>query len=164
MYQKTKSHIPNILFALGTVLTVTLASPAKVGKAGMAMEQVSSGLSGRTAAAPVVSSIVRSDSNPAFAETVEFKVTFSEPVTGVDTGDFAPVVRGINFPLVTDVRGKGSTYYVTVFTGCGSGTLGLSVIDFDLISNAAGEKLGGTGFHNGDFTDSEVYTIRRKGK
>lgn len=159
---KTKLFIMSVFF----ILAVFLASPASIGKAEEANVQISSCANGclapkQTSTAPVVSSIVRTGPVTANAETVEFKVTFSEPVTGVDAGDFSPVVSGIGFALVTEARGSGSTYFVTIYTGYGNGTLGLSVVDFDLISNAAGEKLGGTGLHNGDFIGGETYTIVR---
>lgn len=159
---KTKIFIMSVFFALAVFLT----SPVGIGKAEVANVQISSCMNGcpapkKTSTAPVVSSIVRSGPVSVNAETVEFKVTFSETVTGVDKGDFSPVVSGIGFALVTGVRGSGSTYFVTVYTGYGEGSLGLSVMDFDLVSNAAGEKLGGTGLHNGDFAGGETYTIIR---
>src|SRR5439155_1208231 len=47
---------------------------------------------------------------------------------------------------------------LTANTGSGSGTLGLNLVDDDSIADSAGNKLGGTGTGNGNFT-GEVYTI-----
>ena len=155
-----KFFFTSVFLALAVFLTTGF------GKTEAANAQKSSCANGcpapiQTSAVPVVSSIVRSGSHSTSAETVEFKVTFSEPVTGVDIGDFTPVVSGIGFALVTDVYGSGSTYFVTVYTGYGDGILGLNLVDYDLISNATGNKLGGVGLHNGDFIEGESYTIIR---
>ena len=159
---KTRFYFTSVFLALA----ILISNPASIGKADMADVQASSCINGclvpkQTSTAPVVSSIVRSGLNPTDGQNIEFKVMFSEPVTGVDIGDFSPVVNGIGFALVTEVYGSGSTYFVTVYTGYGDGTLGLSVVDYDLISNATGEKLGGVGLHNGDYTGGETYTIVR---
>ena len=44
--------------------------------------------------------------------------------------------------------------------GSGSGTLGLDLVDDDTIEDGAGNKLGGTGTGNGNFT-GQVYNIDR---
>ena len=58
------------------------------------------------------------------------------------------------------VSGGGASYTVTASSGTGSGTLGLNLVDDDSITDAAGNKLGGTGAGNGNFT-GQVYTIDR---
>ena len=163
---KHKLYVLSILSALVISLAVFFISPADPGKADTAYAQAASCANGclalkQASMVPVVISIVRSSSNPTDAEWVDFTVTFSEPVKGVDKGDFAPVVQGVEYAFVADVFGFGSTYIVTVYTGFGDGSLGLSVVDYDLISNVAGETLGGIGSHNGDFTGGEAYTIVR---
>lgn len=110
---------------------------------------------------PVVTSVVRSGLNPTNADTVEFKVMFSEPVTDVDITDFAPVLQGVGFVFVTDVYGSGSTYVVSVYTGYGNGTLGLDIVDNDTIRNESGDTLGGVGVYNGNFSGNEVYSIAK---
>ncbi|MCX7423797.1 MAG: hypothetical protein NT013_30255 [Planctomycetia bacterium] len=77
---------------------------------------------------PVVNSIVRSGTNPSKASSVNFVVTFSEPVTGVGVGDFVIDQVGVPQATIASVSGSGSTYTVTVNTGNGEGTLS---IDFD---------------------------------
>ncbi|MCS7045072.1 MAG: hypothetical protein NZO58_01820, partial [Gemmataceae bacterium] len=108
---------------------------------------------------PVVDSIVRADGNPTNAASVQFTVTFSENVTGVDASDFTLTTSGVSGASITSVTGTGATRTVTVNTGTGSGTIRLDVVDDDTIVDGAGNKLGGTGAGNGDFTTGEVYTI-----
>ncbi len=108
--------------------------------------------------APTVSSINRADSNPTNAGTVHFTVTFSKSVTGVDSSDFVLAASGVSGASISNVSGNGSSYTVTVSTGSGDGTLGLNLVDDDSIMDADGNKLGGTGTGNGNFT-GQVYTI-----
>jgi len=110
--------------------------------------------------APTVVSINLADANPTSAASVHWTVTFSESVTGVDATDFTLAVGGGlgGTPAITAVTGSGSSYTVTASTGSGPGTLGLNLVDNDSIKDAAGNKLGGTGTGNGNFT-GQVYTI-----
>jgi hypothetical protein len=122
--------------------------------------------------APTVSSINRVSTNPTNTTgNVDWTVTFSENVTGVDTGDFVLTSNGLGgSPAISSVTqgANASVYTVTASTGTGSGTLGLNLNDDDSIADAAGHKLGGTGTGtaggsgtgNGSFT-GEVYTIDR---
>ncbi|MDT5060593.1 MAG: trimeric autotransporter adhesin, partial [Acidobacteriota bacterium] len=108
--------------------------------------------------APTVASVVRL--NPASATTnaasVDFSVTFSEPVTSVDTGDFAlTTTGGITTPSVTGVSGSGSTYTVTVNTGSGDGTLRLDVVNDNSIKDVVNLPLAA------GFTTGQVYIINR---
>ena len=118
---------------------------------------------------PQVSSINRADASPTNASSVHWTVTFSESVSGVDSGDFALVNSGLGgTPAITSVTGGGASYTVTASTGSGNGTLGLNLNDNDSITDAAGNKLGGTGTGtagsggtgNGSFT-GQVYTLDR---
>ncbi|PYS45741.1 MAG: hypothetical protein DMF68_21340 [Acidobacteria bacterium] len=109
---------------------------------------------------PFVVSIKRANSNPTNLGSVDFTVTFSKPVTGVDTTDFALTVNSLTSTSVTNVTPVDSSHYtVTVNTGSGDGTLRLDLIDDDSIVDTGGRKLGGTGTGNGNFTSGEVYTI-----
>jgi len=109
--------------------------------------------------APSVQSIARANTDPTSAASVDFTVTFNEPVTGVDAADFALAASGVSSPSITSVTGSGP-YTVTVNTGSGSGTLGLNLADDDSIADAAGNLLGGTGNGNGNFT-GQVYTVQK---
>lgn len=85
---------------------------------------------------------------------VDFIVTFSEPVTGVDAADFSLVIGGgITGAGITTVGGSGSEYIVKVDTGTGDGTLRLDVLDDDSIKDVAMNPL------NGGFTSGEVYVV-----
>src|SRR5207253_609518 len=108
------------------------------------------------AIAPTVSSINRANASPTNSSSVGFTVTLSESVTGVDASDFALAVSGISGASISSVTGSGSSYTVNINTGTGSGTLGLNLVDDDSIADTAGNKLGGTGAGNGNFT-GQVY-------
>ena len=106
--------------------------------------------------------ITRANPSPNGAATVDFTVTFSEGVSGVDASDFAlaqsPVGLGASIASVT---GSGP-YTVRVNTGAGNGMLGLNLVDNDSIVDVAGNNLGGTGAGNGNVT-GPVYTISKTG-
>lgn len=103
---------------------------------------------------PEVTSIVRADSNPTDAASVDFTVTFSESITGMGTGDFVIDATGITGASVTGISGSGAAYTVTVNTGSGSGTLS---IDFD--ADASGGVTNGNCVSTADFTNGEEYDI-----
>lgn len=110
--------------------------------------------------APTVVSITRLDPNPSDKSAVSFKVTFSEAVTGVDAADFKLAATGtLAGGSITTVTGSGAEYTVSIDAGTGDGTVRLDLIDDDSITDAAGNKLGGTGTGNGDFITGEEYTI-----
>lgn len=111
-----------------------------------------------------VACISRLDSNPTNAQSVQYLVQFSEPVTGVDTVapfcDFI-LAPGVSGASITAVSGSGQTYIATVDTGSGEGDLRLDVVDDDSIRDLEGNSLGGAGVGNGEFTTGESYTIDR---
>ena len=111
--------------------------------------------------APAVSSILRAGTDPTNAASVQWTVTFGEPVSGVGSGDFT-LARGggLTGGTITAVTGSGTTYTVTSGTGTGSGTLGLDLADDDTIADAAGNPLGGTGVGNGNFS-GQTYSVDR---
>ena len=91
---------------------------------------------------------------------MDFTVTFSESVTGVDAGDFVLTKTGtISGESVGGVSGGPTIYVVTVNTGTGDGTLRLDLIDNDSIVDLASNPLGGVGSGNGSFTLGDSYTI-----
>lgn len=116
---------------------------------------------------PAVLSISRAGENPTDAASVQFMVTFSEPVSGVDVSppfnDFGLVVSaGLSGSAITSVRAvSGATYAVHVNTGSGDGILRLDVQDNDSILDTRGQALGGAGAGNGSFTTGERYNIDR---
>ena len=98
--------------------------------------------------------------NPTNAGAVDFLVTFSEDVSGVDLNgsDFALTTTGISGASIANVSGTGSTRTVTVNTGTGTGTLGLNLVDDDSIVDANSEPLDGPPAGNGSFT-GQLYDI-----
>jgi hypothetical protein len=114
-----------------------------------------------------VLSITRVDSNPTGAASVDYELTFSKPVTGVDVippfTDFklstGSELAGAAVTTVTAT--SGSTYRVSVNTGSGNGTLRLDLVDDDSIIDVQGNPLGGVGAGNGDFSAGETYTVNR---
>ncbi|WP_027359891.1 DUF4347 domain-containing protein [Desulforegula conservatrix] len=112
--------------------------------------------------APEVSSINMAGVSPTGAASVNYTVTFSESVSGVDTSDFSLTTTVSASGSVTGVSGSGSTYTVTVSSVTGDGTLRLDLADDDSITNANSVSLGGTGTAgsgNGSFTGGQSYTI-----
>ena len=104
---------------------------------------------------PTVTAIDRADSDPTNSNSVDFTVTFSESVSGIDTGDFALVLSGTASGSIDSVSAaSGDTITVAVDTVAGDGGLGLN-FDFDAstsVQDAAGNSAAL------DFTGQE-YTI-----
>jgi beta-lactamase superfamily II metal-dependent hydrolase len=112
---------------------------------------------------PIVSSSVRADENPTDLDSVNFTVTFSKTVTGVNTSapfnDFTLTNTGVTGAYLSAVSGSGAIYTVTVNTGAGDGTIRLNIVDDDSIRDASNHPLGGNGTGNGNFISGETYTI-----
>ncbi len=107
---------------------------------------------------PTVLTSLRSNASPTTAASVNYIVSFSEPVTGVDISDFVLAKSsGVSGATVTGVSGGPANYVVSVNTGSGSGTIRLAVYDNDSIRNANNIPLGGAGAGNGNFTTGETY-------
>ena len=115
--------------------------------------------------APEVSSIERAGSTDSTnTDSVDFDVTFSESVTGVDASDFvATQVDGDATGSVSAVSGSGSTYTVTVTGVSGDGDLRLDVVDDDSVTSDSNDvELGGVGTDgagDGKYTSGETYTV-----
>jgi len=105
---------------------------------------------------PTVLASARADTNPTNAASVNFTVTFSKPVIGVDMADFSLTTTGVTGAAVSGVGGSGTTYTVTVNTGSGSGTLRLEVPASATIHDLDGNPLGSLPFTSGD-----VYTVTK---
>ena len=101
------------------------------------------------------------------ATSVDFAVTFSEAMTGVDENDFSLTVNenpweNITGASITGVSGGPVTYTVSVDTGSGEGTLRLNVLDDgSIVSLDSSEPLGGPGSENGAYSYGQSYTIDR---
>ena len=109
--------------------------------------------------APTVVSITRADPSPTDAASVDFAVTFSESVTGVDTGDFSLTTAGrVSGASVTAVNGNDATYAVTVSAGAGGGTLRLDIPGTATITDLVGNPLGGLPYESGE-TYTALYKV-----
>jgi hypothetical protein len=109
---------------------------------------------------PLVSGIAAATSNPTNADSVDFTVSFTQAVSGVDTSDFVlSTTGGVSNAQIAGVTAISPlTYRITVNTGSGDGGLGLNLIDNDSIRNELEVPLGDTGNDNGNFT-GQVYTL-----
>lgn len=120
-----------------------------------------------TVSFPKVLSSVRASANPTNATNVNFTVTFSSAVTGVDIvapfSDFGLTIgSGIAGAFISSVTPvSGTTYTVNVNTGSGNGTIRLDVIDDDSVVDSGAHPLGGAGAGNGNFITGEVYTVSK---
>jgi hypothetical protein len=124
---------------------------------GRALAQTNVTLISNTIVIPVcVLSITRVNINPTTSSSVDFMVTFSEAVIGVDISDFSLTTTGsVSGATVTGVSGSGSVYTVTVNTGTGSGMIYLDVPLSATVTDLAGHTLCGL-----PFTSGESYTVR----
>ncbi|NOT06261.1 MAG: hypothetical protein HOP27_16840 [Anaerolineales bacterium] len=110
---------------------------------------------------PSVLSINRASADNTAASIVNYTVTFSEPVYGVDLADFSLVQSGgVSGATLRSISGTGAVRTVSVNTGTGSGSLQLNLVDNNTIVDYSSYPLGGVGAGNGDFT-GQVYTINR---
>jgi CSLREA domain-containing protein len=112
---------------------------------------------------PFVSSITRTNSSPTNTATVDFTVTFSEAVNGVDTTDFTLITSGLGgvpaVTLVTPASGPSVTYTVTASTGTGNGTIKLKLVDNNSITDVTAKTLAaspGTVENDGTFTPTDL--------
>ncbi|WP_372895217.1 beta-propeller fold lactonase family protein, partial [Stieleria sp.] len=80
---------------------------------------------------------------------IDFTVTLTEPVTGLDATDFAVDVTGTASANIASITGADDTYTVSLSLGTGQGTLVLRLIDDDSIIDAEGMPLGRTGSNGG---------------
>jgi hypothetical protein len=110
-----------------------------------------------------VLSITRASANPINASNVDFTVSFSKAVSGIDLAppypDFVLTTMGLTDAFITNVSGSGSIYTVTINTGSGNGTIRLDVVDDDSIKDIDLTPLGGAGLGNGNYTNGKLYNI-----
>jgi parallel beta-helix repeat protein len=103
---------------------------------------------------PFVLSSARADTNPTNLDSVNFIVTFSEPVMGVDIADFTLATVGISGASLTSLSGSSSIYTITASTGSGFGSLRLDIPGTASITDLMNNPVGGL-----PYTAGEVYTI-----
>jgi sugar lactone lactonase YvrE len=104
---------------------------------------------GTDATAPTIASFTVGTSN---ATTVNFLLTFSEPVSGVDAADFVAVAAGGANATIGAVTGGGAAYTIPVsYTGPGTIRLDLKVSGTGIVDAASNALAGGA--------TSPVFTI-----
>lgn len=107
---------------------------------------------------PEVSSIARagaaSATVPGSANSVDYTVTFSQAVTGVDASDFILTSAGSAIGNIARISGSGTTYTVTVDSLSGDGTLRL-----DLKNSGTGIQDGGSNAISGGYTAGQTFTL-----
>ncbi len=104
---------------------------------------------------PAVQTITRVNPTPTALTSVDFTVTFSESVTGVDLSDFTLTTSGVSNVTVSGISGTGSVYTVTVNTGSGNGTIRLDVVNDNSIKDAVLNPLAA------GFTSGQSYTVSK---
>ncbi|ALL04362.1 hypothetical protein AQ505_01920 [Pedobacter sp. PACM 27299] len=102
---------------------LTLPTPGAVGSLANGRSIVINGI------APTVLSIVRKTpvTELTNVNTVQYTVTFSEPVTGVDQLDFQISTGSTPLSSINAIEGSGAIYTVTVGTGSGNGTVAINL-------------------------------------
>jgi alpha-tubulin suppressor-like RCC1 family protein len=103
--------------------------------------------------APAVATIARTQSGPVTREdTLEWRVTFTEPVTGVDAGDFVvtSIVGGAS-GTISSVTGSDATYLVTVALA------GTGRVRLDLVAAGSGIADAAAISLSADFVRGQVY-------
>lgn len=108
---------------------------------------------------PTIASITRANPSPSGAANVQYTITFTEPVTGVDAGDFTLTTSTfITGTSIASLTGTGTTYTAVVNTGSGNGTIRL-----DLKATGTGITDAAGNISNAAFTTGQVYTIGKIG-
>ena len=131
-----------------------------VNTSGLMVDYNSGAASSQPEPVPTVTSVARAGANPTSAVSVNFTVTFSEPVIGIETtapfNDFTLTTTGVSGAAITSISGSDATRIVTVNTGSGNGTIRLDVPGTATITDVDGNSLG-----NLPFTGGQVYAIER---
>lgn len=108
-----------------------------------------------SAVAPTVTGINRVGAAITNAASIDYTVTFSDSVTGVDASDFSLTGNDVTGSIAA-VSGSGNTYTVTVNDISGDGILRL-----DLNGSGTGIVNGGGQGIAGGYTSGQAYTIDR---
>jgi ELWxxDGT repeat protein len=131
----------------GTAVGTNMVKDIRSGSNGSSPEQLVSVPNEAPAALPAPTmSIDRAGGAVTNANTLQFTVTFSEEVQGVDATDFSVVATGgITGASVTSVTPVSTTIYtVEVNRGTGEGTIALSSVGGDIKDLDGNKAVGGT--------------------
>jgi len=114
-------------------------------------------VSARAASAPAVATIARMQPGPVTtADTLQWRVTFTEAVTGVDPTDFAltQVDGSVTAGTVTVTAGGNAAEYLVEATG----VAGIGTLRLDVKSSGTGIVGGASNALSGGFTQGQAYT------
>jgi gliding motility-associated-like protein len=126
---------------------LTLPVPGEAGSLGTNKNLVIDGI------LPTVTSINRIQASPTNLNSVDYTVTFSEAVTGVDVSDFNLSSTGSITTNLASVVGSGNSYTVTINGVVGTGTIKLNLNNSGTgINDLAGNSITG-GYTNGQVFD-----------
>ncbi|MBB2149931.1 MBG domain-containing protein [Pedobacter gandavensis] len=141
--------------AAGNIATLTLPTPNNSGSLAWNSDLNINGIR------PTVASIVRTAGAPALTKStsVNYTVTFSEAVSGVDLGDFVITSSGtLIAPGISSVTGSGTTYTLTVSTGTTNGT---GTLRLDLNNSGTGIVGASGNAIAAGYTSGESYSVDR---
>lgn len=102
---------------------------------------------------PTVTASRMASPNPSTVDTVDYTVTFSEPIRGLDVADFVVAVDKLAAASVESVSGSGSEYTVRVNSGYGQGQLRLEIPPSARFTDLAGNPQSGLPYTGGDIYD-----------
>jgi hypothetical protein len=105
---------------------------------------------------PALQSISRASNTPTNAASVSFTLVFSEAIIGLDASDFPVSAPGLSgwYISAVNIIGPANIYNVTIYTGSGSGSVRLDMINNGTVKDAAGNILSLSGTYTGP-----TYTI-----
>ena len=121
------------------------------------------------ATSPQVTSITRASTVNSWSTTggtsatsVDFTVTFSEAVSGVDLSDFTLTTTGsITGALLAGISGSGDTYTITVNSYINNGTIRIDYVDNGTVFDTPGGNpiVGAGAIPDGSYSFGEIYSI-----
>ncbi len=105
--------------------------------------------------APQVASLLRVGANPTVAASVEWQLSFDEPVASLSATHVSLASTGVSAPMLSNITttGDNRTWTLVANTGTGSGTLGIEVLAG--VEDRAGNTLAQT------YTSGEDFAIDR---
>ena len=95
---------------------------------------------------PTVVAVNRIDPSFSNANTVRYAVVFNKPVVGLSPANFALTGSGLTGAALTAIAGTGTNYVVSIQTGSGNGTLGLTITNSSGLSDSTGNSVIGLPF------------------
>jgi hypothetical protein len=111
--------------------------------------------------APIVQGITRDDASPTTTGPLEWTVTFSKPVTGVNAADFV-LTGGLTTGTTVTTLSPISYRVAGAISAGAQGAVELQLVDDDSIRDIGGNPLAGEGLENGNATGA-AYVVDARG-